>query len=97
MKYFIIFITISFNLYAKTINVAVSSNISYVIDELIKKFNKSSNTNIKVIISSSGKLLTQIVHNMPIDLFLSADIKYPNYLYKNGFTKTKPIYMLMAL
>ena len=90
MRLFIALFLAVFSLYSKTINVAVAANVSYAIDELIKEFNKNSNLEVKTTISSSGKLTAQIIHGAPIDLFLSADIKYPNFLYKNGFNKFKP-------
>jgi len=79
------------NLNAKNINIAVSSNISYAINDLIKEFNiKNTNTKVNVILGSSGKLTAQITHGAPYDLFLSANMKYPYNLYKNNYSINEP-------
>jgi molybdate transport system substrate-binding protein len=78
-------------IFAKSINIAVAANVSYAIKELIKEFNKNSNQKINVIIGSSGKLSAQIENGAPYSLFLSANVKYPKYLYEQNITKNKPI------
>lgn len=79
------------NLNAKEITIAVAANVSYAINDLIKEFNKSNpNTKVNVTLGSSGKLTAQITHGAPYDLFLSANMKYPNDLYKNNYASTLP-------
>jgi len=39
----------------------------------------------------SLKKLTQIEHGAPYDIFMSANMKYPNKLYENNIAVTKPI------
>ncbi|NPA11978.1 MAG: molybdate ABC transporter substrate-binding protein [Epsilonproteobacteria bacterium] len=79
-------------LFSKTLNLALSANVSYAMDEIIKEFHKIyKDIVIKKIISSSGNLTSQIQRGAPYDIFLSADMKYPQYLYKNGFAYTKPV------
>jgi len=73
------------------LKVAVAANVSYAMKELIKVFQvKHLNTKVKVIIGSSGKLTAQIHHGAPFDIFLSADMKYPESLYKAGMAMNKP-------
>ncbi len=76
---------------AETLNIAAAANIQYALDELITEF-KRENPNVKVnkIVSSSGKLTAQIMRNAPFDLFLSADMRYPIYLYKRGYSIIPP-------
>ena len=77
---------------ATTITVAVAANVSYAIKPLIKAFNESHpETKVNIILGSSGKLLAQITHGAPYALFMSANMKYPNTLYKNGMTVSKPV------
>ena len=85
---FLIFFSFS---YAETITIAAAANVQYALDELIKEFKKENpSVKIKKVVASSGKLTAQIIRNAPYDIFLSADMKYPEYLYKKGYTTTKP-------
>ena len=89
----IILITIVLNSFiiAKTINIAVAANVSYAIPTLIKEFNTIyPDTKVRVTLGSSGKLTAQIKNNAPYDIFMSANMKYPNYLYNNNIAITKP-------
>jgi molybdate transport system substrate-binding protein len=84
------FITLS--LYASDIKVALAANVSYAIDELLQEFYKSNhNTKVRVILGSSGKLTAQIKNGAPFDIFMSANMKYPNSLYRDKKALTKPV------
>lgn len=89
----IFFLVVSLNaLKANSINIAVAANVSYAIDDLIKEFKKTNpNTDVKVTLGSSGKLTAQIKNGAPYDLFMSANMKYPNALYKEKLALNKPI------
>ncbi len=77
---------------AATINIAVAANVSYAIEDLKKEFKKSyPDTKINVILGSSGKLTAQIRHGAPYMLFMSANMKYPEALYRDKIAITKPI------
>ena len=85
-----LFITTS--LTSAEIKVAVSSNVSYAIQDLKKKFNTLfPDTKVQVILGSSGKLTAQISNGAPYQLFMSANMMYPNALYDKGIAVTKPI------
>ena len=79
--FFILFLTIS--LFGE-VKVATAGNVAFAIKELAKEFYKKTSIRVVPIISSSGKLSAQIERGAPFDLFLSADMRYPNYLYKKG-------------
>lgn len=79
------------SLYAGSISIAVAANVSYAIDDLKKEFNKSyPNTNVKITLGGSGKLTAQIKNGAPYQLFMSANMKYPQALYDDGVAITKP-------
>ena len=89
MKKLIIFVASL--LFSYDIFVATSSNLTYLMPEIIKAFNKKyPNEKIKFILSSSGKLTAQILRGAPFDIFLSADMKYPKFLYSNGIGVMPP-------
>ncbi len=83
---------ISSSLFAGNINIAVAANVSYAIDDLKKEFKKIyPNIKVRVTLGGSGKLTAQIKNGAPYDIFMSANMKYPNALYKDGTAVTKPI------
>ena len=78
-------------IFASTIYVASAANLTYVMPEIIKKFNSIyPNIKVNLILSSSGKLTAQILRGAPYDIFLSANMKYPFKIYKASLSKTKP-------
>jgi molybdate transport system substrate-binding protein len=80
------------SIYAGTINIAVAANVSYAIDDLKKEFNKLyPDTKVNVTLGSSGKLTVQIKNGAPYQLFMSANMKYPNALYADGIATTRPL------
>jgi len=91
-KILIIVSLLTLNLLASTINIAVAANVSYAIDELKDEFNKEyPNIKVRIILGSSGKLTAQIKNAAPYGLFMSANMKYPDALYKEGIAITKPL------
>ncbi len=80
------------NLHAQTINIAVAANVSYAIGELKAEFVKMHpNIKVQVILGSSGKLTAQIKNGAPFGLFMSANMKYPESLYKDKIALSKPV------
>ena len=78
-------------LIASTISLGVASNISYVIKPLIKEFQKNhKDIRVQVSLGSSGKLTAQIKNGAPYDIFMSANMNYPNSLYTSGISLSKP-------
>jgi len=85
-------VVLTHSLLAGEIKVAVAANVSYAIEDLKKEFSKlHPDTKVQVILGSSGKLTAQIKHGAPYDLFMSANMMYPNALYKEGIATTKPV------
>ncbi len=76
---------------APGLKVAASANMQFAITEIAEAFEKDRETSVNLIISSSGKLTAQIEQGAPFDIFISANMKYPEYLYEKGFTEQKPL------
>jgi molybdate transport system substrate-binding protein len=81
----------STSLQAQSIRVAVAANAQFVMQSLGDAFQKQTGVKVDAIVSSSGKLTTQIQQGAPYDIFLSADMDYPTTLHKGGFTTAAPI------
>lgn len=92
MKSIITFLILSCTfVYATTLRVAVAANMSGAIYDIREEFHKlHPNVKVDVIVGSSGKLTSQIKYGAPYDVFLSANSKYPNDLYKENIAKLKP-------
>jgi molybdate transport system substrate-binding protein len=67
------------------IAIAAAANLQFVMPEMTEAFSKETGIECTVSLSSSGKLTAQIVEGAPFDVFLSADMHYPKYLYEKGF------------
>jgi molybdate transport system substrate-binding protein len=76
---------------AQSIKVAAAANLQTVIKALASDFKQRTGITAEPIIGASGNLTTQIKNGAPFDLFLSADMSFPEDLYKNGFSAKQPI------
>ncbi len=76
--------------FAGDLTVAVAANVQYTFEEIKTAFEKQSDIKIKTIIGSSGKFTAQIENGAPFDIFLSADMDYPQTLEKKGLTYNSP-------
>lgn len=78
--------------------VATAANVQYVMQEIKKEFEKETGKPIEIVVSSSGKLTTQIREGAPFDVFVSADTKYPNEIFEKGGAEENPrVYALGSL
>ncbi len=83
---------VGLSLQAGSINIAVAANVSYAIDDIKKEFNKLyPDIDVKVTLGSSGKLTVQIKNGAPYQLFMAANMKYPEALYSDGIAVTRPL------
>jgi len=77
---------------AGTVRIALAANVSYAMPVLKAAFAKHHpDTNIQITVSGSGKLATQIRSGAPYDLFLSANMAYPQVLFDAGLAMEKPV------
>ncbi|MCC7036791.1 MAG: molybdate ABC transporter substrate-binding protein, partial [Alphaproteobacteria bacterium] len=76
--------------FAADLTVAVAANAQYVFEELKQTFEKKTGVTVDGSIGSSGKFTAQIENGAPFDVFLSADMSYPQTLQKEGLTYNAP-------
>lgn len=66
------------------LTVAVAANARFAMMEIESAFETQTGIAVEVITGSSGKLSAQIRQGGPYDVFISADTKYPEYLFREG-------------
>jgi len=91
-RVFLVFSLLLFSaaLFGQNLRVAVAANLQGVIKVLAKDFKEKTGIEIEPIAGSSGNLATQIKNGAPFDVFLSADISFPEGLFNEGFTTKAP-------
>ena len=75
---------------AQEITVAAAANLQFTLEEIKTTFEKETGVKVKTILGSSGKLTAQIENGAPFDVFMSADMDYPERLYSDGVTFGEP-------
>lgn len=75
---------------AETLTVAVAANVKYAFDDLAAAFKKETGIEVTPVFNSSGKIVSQVKEGAPYDVFLSADMDFPQKLYKDGQAVTVP-------
>ncbi|WP_457747540.1 molybdate ABC transporter substrate-binding protein [Sulfurimonas sp.] len=89
-KTLFLLLLLSLQLFGKTLSVAVAANMSYAIEALKVEFEKEHpQTKVQITLGSSGKLTSQIKYGAPYDIFMSANMKYPDALCRDGKTLSK--------
>jgi molybdate transport system substrate-binding protein len=82
---------ISLQSFSQDLKVAAAANLQSIIKVLGADFTKKTGTVVEPIVGSSGNLTTQITNGAPFDVFLSADMSFPQKLYDAGFATAKPV------
>jgi molybdate transport system substrate-binding protein len=78
--------TITVNEARGRVRVAAAADLNVALGELIARFNASHDVDVTVSYGSSGTFYAQLLNQAPFDLFLSADLRYPNELVARGLT-----------
>lgn len=68
----------------ETIHIAVASNFTFAMNELITQFEANTGHSVKASYGSSGKIYAQIQHGAPFQIFFSADQAKPKALENAG-------------
>ena len=68
----------------QNLTVAAAANLQPAVKEIAQQFEKQSGTHVALVFGSSGNLTAQIEQGAPYDVFLSADMSYPERLAGEG-------------
>jgi molybdate transport system substrate-binding protein len=74
------------SVHADEIYLAVATNFTAAMKEIVTKFEQTHDYQVKTSFGSSGKIYAQIKHGAPFEIFLSADQTKPELLENEGFT-----------
>lgn len=88
-RWFVVLITFvvylsSVNAMGEQITIAVASNFTNAMRDIVVLFEKETGNKVKVAYGSSGKFFAQIQHHAPFQVFFSADEAKPTALEKAG-------------
>ncbi|HQU54953.1 MAG TPA: substrate-binding domain-containing protein, partial [Saprospiraceae bacterium] len=61
----------------KSLTIAAAANLQPVMDRIINRFDSIYGIKSQLILNASGKITAQILHGAPYDVFLSADMNFP--------------------
>lgn len=87
---FLLFTALSGVIQAQPLRVAVAASAQFVMEKIRTAFQQKTGIAVESIVNSSGKLTTQIQQGAPYDVFLSADMTYPQTLFEQGLTTATP-------
>lgn len=73
-----------------TITIATAANMQFAMEALAEKFSDKTGIVCHLIIGSSGKLTAQITEGAPYDLFVAANMKYPQEVANRGQAAEPP-------
>lgn len=80
------------NLYGQKITVAAASSVRPTLDYLVEAYQtQNPDHEIELIYGSSGRLMAQIVNGAPFDVFMSADMEFPQNLFDQGMATSAPV------
>ena len=72
------------------LTIATAANAQFAIAAIALEFEKETGIASQLIVGSSGKHTAQIEAGAPYDIFVSADLKFPNKLHELELTLAKP-------
>jgi molybdate transport system substrate-binding protein len=87
---FLLMITSCLKNNKETLRFAVASNMQTAAQELSDTFSAETKINCEIIVGSSGKLTAQILAGAPYDIFLAANMNYPQAVFDGGKAEFKP-------
>jgi molybdate transport system substrate-binding protein len=69
-----------------SVRVAAAADLNVAMGEIVSRFSRSHDVDVSISYGSSGTFYAQLLNQAPFDLFLSADLDYPNQLAARGQT-----------
>ena len=73
-----------------TLTIATAANMQFAMKALSDRFTQQNGVRCNLVVSSSGKLTAQIKEGAPFDIFVAANMKYPDEVFKAGLATEAP-------
>lgn len=74
------------------LTIAAAADLQSVMKEIAARFEKQTGNKVKLVFGSSGNFFAQLQNGAPFDVFMSADVEYPNKLEAAGLTEPGSLY-----
>ncbi len=74
----------AFRAQAQTVRIAAAADLRWALEEVSAAFQQEHPGKIQITYGSSGNFHAQLMNKAPFDLFLSADVEYPEDLVRRG-------------
>jgi molybdate transport system substrate-binding protein len=78
----------------ESLKIGVAANLLLPMQKIKQLYEEKFGSTLVLIPGSSGKLTAQILNGAPYDIFLSADMKFPARIQKEGHASTSPQVLL---
>src|SRR5438132_13246355 len=79
--------------HAAEVLVAAASDLGFAVKEIISTFEPQTGNKVRLSLGSSGTFAAQISNGAPFDVFLSADIAYPQELQRKGLAEPGSVFV----
>lgn len=80
------------SVYAQQITVAAASSLRPTLDDLADAYmSENPGHQVQIIYGSSGRLMAQIINGAPFDVFMSADMEFPQNLFEQEMAVSAPV------
>ncbi|NPB08124.1 MAG: molybdate ABC transporter substrate-binding protein [Aquificae bacterium] len=84
MKGLVLFFLLALLSFGESLRIAAASSLRFALEEITREFEKRYGTKVSVSYGASGHFYIQIKHGAPYDVFLSANMTYPEKLVEEG-------------
>jgi molybdate transport system substrate-binding protein len=73
-----------------SLTIATAASVRFAMEEIAPAFEKETGIKARVVYGASGVLAAQVRNGAPFDVFVSADMEFPDSLHAWGFAAERP-------
>jgi molybdate transport system substrate-binding protein len=91
-KLALLLLLVSAGCVAEDLSVAAAADLNFALKEIAQQYQRDTGNSVKLSFGSSGNFFVQLQNGAPFDIFLSADIDYPQKLANAGLADKATLY-----